>query len=271
MIDLHAPPGSAAIIAELARRVGAEIAPGAAWALEVRVGDLVADVTVSMRPVVSGEGRAVLLQRALEELVRYPGRVRRCEMTVNRGGGKFSKRPERDCKDDVAAVVIMGSGAQHFVCRRHRYGHGLDLSSVMAVLDLPEDQLVALRAAAERRELALAAAWAADEAAAHAKAVPAFSDPVGMDGWTYTPERHRWHREIEADGRIFTMAVELEASDAVGWEVLEGREGERHRPTTAWNVVDDRASAVRACRDVIGDFDLPKDWRDTHSAVRGDR
>lgn len=241
------------------------ISPG--WSIEV--GDnLVAEISVTFRRVVSAESHRDHVAGALAELWKHPYRADKCCVTVNRGGGRFTARPERQCSGKVSVAIAMELGGYHFVCSQHRSGHGFTAARVLAVVTLPPADLVALRQLAAEQHAEAVRLEEAQRVARLAAELPAFADPAGMDGWTYHTGLRRWHREVVmddagdapvvsrdgvriADSRdrsVATMIVLLTDSADITYEVLDGPEGARRlRGPLGWGVEDTRAGAVAAC------------------------
>lgn len=158
-----------ALAQALAAQLGARLEAGQVWDGKLIAGDLVAEVQVRVTRRVAPDAAKQYRAEALAYLRVNSYLIHHCGCRVNRGGKWYQERAERSCQGRVVAVVVSKGFAKQtsflFICGRHRTAHGLHTEDVLAVVDLPDAHLVAIRDHYERVDHPAAKArWEAEEA-----------------------------------------------------------------------------------------------------------
>lgn len=142
------------LVLALTTACGGRLLVGDERTLTLRSGELEVEVAVTVRRHNPPAEAMALRDQALQALRERTYLVRRCSCSVNRGSGRFTKRPEGDCSGRVVAAVVYQlpgfPGPQFaFICGRHREAHWIEAKYVLAVVNLPEHLLAPIRAQAE--------------------------------------------------------------------------------------------------------------------------
>lgn len=146
---------SFSLFQDMATRFKGELAAGRSFGGEIVVGDLVATMSVRVRRRVHQADAVAYRTGALAQLQLHLHLARHCGCRVMPRG---AFRHESDCEGKITAVVVYTSPHARidapapsylFVCGRHREVHRVDPRHVLAIVDLPEADLVLLRARAK--------------------------------------------------------------------------------------------------------------------------
>jgi hypothetical protein len=125
-------------------------------------GELAIEITIRVRRHAGAGKLRDWRAEALAFLRGRPELVRHCGVNIEKRSSWGGRGYVDSCKGRIVAAVIDGGGVYRFVCSRHREKHGLDLSRLLAVIELTPSELreaygldEAKRFAWERKQLAL--------------------------------------------------------------------------------------------------------------------
>lgn len=104
-------------------------------------GQLAVEVTIRVRRH-TGAGELRVHRDEILAVLRYnPNLVRHCGVNIEKRSKWGGSGYVDSCKGRIVAAVVDGGGVYRFVCSRHRQKHGLDLSRVLAVIELTPSEL----------------------------------------------------------------------------------------------------------------------------------